>query len=71
MSDVWLFASNIAETYVDIASGFERKLAARLAHESQTPDPAALVVGWRARSASIGKGANLALAEAFTLLELD
>ncbi len=69
--EVWLFASSNADTYVDITGGFERKLAARLAHMSQTADPAALVAGWRARSASIGTGANLALAEAFTLLELD
>jgi len=71
VSDVWLFASNNAETYVDITTGFERKLTARLAHRSQTADPVALSAGWRARSASIGKGASLALAEAFTLLELD
>lgn len=69
--EVWLFASNTAKTYVDITSGFERMLSARLAHTSQTPDPAALVAGWRERSASIGKEANLALAEAFTWLELD
>lgn len=71
VGDVWLFASSNADTYVDISAGFERKLAARLAHISQTADPAALSAGWRERSASIGKGASLALAEAFTLLELD
>jgi LmbE family N-acetylglucosaminyl deacetylase len=36
---VWLFASSRATVYVDIASTFERKLAARLAHESQTSNP--------------------------------
>jgi LmbE family N-acetylglucosaminyl deacetylase len=71
VGEVWLFASNAAESYVDITDGFERKLTARLAHASQTPDPAALATGWRARSASIGKRANLELAEAFTRLELD
>jgi LmbE family N-acetylglucosaminyl deacetylase len=71
VGEVWLFASSNADAYVDITAGFERKLAARLAHESQTPDPAALASGWRARSASIGKDVNLAFAEAFTLLELD
>jgi len=69
--EVWLFASSTAETYVDITDGFERKLSARLAHTSQTPDPDALAVGWRERSASIGKEVSLALAEAFTWLELD
>jgi LmbE family N-acetylglucosaminyl deacetylase len=71
VSEVWLFASTTAESSVDITVGFERKLAARLAHVSQTPDSAALAAGWRARSASIGKHANLELAEAFTRLELD
>jgi len=71
VSEVWLFASNNAETYVDITTGFERKLAARLAHRSQTPDAAALSAGWRARSTSIGKDANLVLAETFTRLKLD
>lgn len=36
---VWLFASATADAYVDISSRFERKIAARLAHASQTPDP--------------------------------
>lgn len=71
VGEVWLFASSNAGTSVDITAGFERKLAARLAHTSQTTDPAALAAGWRARSASIGQAASLPLAEAFTLLELD
>jgi len=71
VGEVWLFASSNAATYVDITAGFERKLAARLAHASQTPDPAALSAGWRARSAAIGSDADLALAEAFTRLSLD
>src|SRR5579859_3680135 len=62
VSEVWLFASRIADAYVDITAGFERKLAARLAHASQTADPLALAVGWRARSAAIGNCADLALA---------
>jgi len=70
--EVWLFASGNADAaYVDITSGFDRKLAARLAHASQTADPLALASGWRARSASIGHIANLAFAEAFMLLQLD
>lgn len=44
---VWLFASVAAEAAVDISQSFERKLAARLAHASQTSDPLALAVAWR------------------------
>lgn len=68
---VWLFASVAAEAAVDISQSFERKLAARLAHASQTPDPPALVVAWRQRAAEIGAAAGVPLAEAFTVLELD
>jgi LmbE family N-acetylglucosaminyl deacetylase len=68
---VWLFASAIADQSVDIAAGFERKLAARLAHASQTSDPMALRLGWRQRAAAIGVTAGLALAEAFTVIQLD
>lgn len=68
---LWLFASLAADVAMDISETFERKLAARLAHISQTPDPAALVAGWRARAARIGSAAGVPLAEAFTVLELD
>lgn len=65
--EVWLFASAAADSSVDIASSFERKLAARLAHVSQTPDAKALAESWRARAGQIGAPAGLELAEAFTV----
>jgi LmbE family N-acetylglucosaminyl deacetylase len=68
---VWLFASMRASAYVDIASTFERKLAARLAHESQTVDPVTLVERWRLSAATVGARVKLAVAEAFTVLNLD
>ncbi len=68
--EVWLFASAIADSYVDIRDGFDRKIAARLAHESQTPDATALPEHWRARFAAIGAPVGLPLAEAFTVLKL-
>ncbi|GCE09409.1 PIG-L deacetylase family protein [Dictyobacter aurantiacus] len=71
VGEVWLFASHAADAYVDISAGFDRKLEARLAHESQTADPLALREGWRKRAASIGSNANLAVAEAFMRLYLD
>ena len=69
--EVWLFASTVASAYVDISPGFERKLAARLAHASQTSDPAALKRNWRMRAVRIGEPVGLALAESFTVLHLD
>lgn len=69
--EVWLFASAVADSLVDITAGFERKIAARLAHRSQTPDPAALPDSWRKRAAQIGAPVGVALAEAFTVLHAD
>jgi LmbE family N-acetylglucosaminyl deacetylase len=69
--EVWLFASDIADAYVDISIGFERKIAARLAHASQTDDPEALRENWQRRAADVGRIAQLPLAETFTVLRLD
>jgi LmbE family N-acetylglucosaminyl deacetylase len=68
---VWLFASTKADAYVDIGASFDRKIAARLAHASQTSDPDALREGWRRRAEAIGAPAGLPLAEAFTVLRMD
>ena len=70
LREVWLFASDAADASVDIAPTFERKLAARLEHRSQTADPAELRARWRERAAAIGATAGLALAEALTILHL-
>jgi LmbE family N-acetylglucosaminyl deacetylase len=68
---VWLFASTRATAYVDIASTFERKLAARLAHESQTIDAVTLAERWRLSATTVGARVTLAAAEAFTVLNVD
>lgn len=68
---IWLFASDAAGVYVDIGASLDRKVAARLAHRSQTEDAAALRRGWHERAARIGAAEGLALAEAFTVLHLD
>lgn len=68
---VWLFASAIADTAVDISHGFDQKIAARLAHVSQTPDAAALPVAWRERASRVGDLAGLSMAEAFTVLDIE
>lgn len=69
--EVWLFASAVANEYVDIGKTLEQKIAARLEHASQTPDPAALLASWRRRAADVGKHAGLTAAEAFTVLRID
>ncbi|MGZ3639641.1 MAG: PIG-L deacetylase family protein, partial [Ktedonobacterales bacterium] len=56
--------------YVDITAGLDAKVAARLAHASQTTDPAALAASWRRRAHDTGRPVNLPLAEAFKRLHL-
>jgi len=68
VQEVWLFASAAANGAVDITEGFTRKVAARLDHISQTPEPSALAESWRNRAAEIGAAAGLPLAETFTVL---
>jgi LmbE family N-acetylglucosaminyl deacetylase len=69
--EVWLFSSLNPDSHVDISRSFERKIAARLAHASQTSDPDALQQGWRERAAAIGQPVGLPLAEAFVILKLE
>jgi len=71
VGQVWLFATTQPDAYVDIAAGFERKIAARLAHESQTKDPDTLRQGWQERAARGGAEVGLPMAEAFVILGLD
>lgn len=70
VEQVWLFASAAADALVDVSGeAWERKIAARLAHASQTPEPAALRASWRERAERVGAPAGLALAEAFTVVD--
>lgn len=68
--EVWLFSSDQPDHYVDISATLETKIAARLAHASQTSDAAALAASWRRRAAETGRAGGLALAEAFKRIEL-
>ncbi len=68
--EVWLFSSDQPDFYVNIADGLDAKIAARLAHTSQTSDPEALAHSWRRRAEETGQQGGLALAEAFKRLAL-
>lgn len=68
--EVWLFSSDQPDYYVDITDGLEAKIAARLAHASQTSDPHALAESWRRRARETGEAGGMALAEAFKRLRL-
>lgn len=70
VADVWLFSSDMPDHYVDISAGLEAKIAARLAHSSQTADPVALAASWRRRAEETGRQSGLAFAEAFKRLTL-
>jgi len=68
--EIWLFASSQPDHFVDISSTIAAKIAARLAHRSQTVDADALQASWRQRAAAIGQTAGLPMAEAFKRLTL-
>lgn len=70
VKQAWLFASAIADRYVDISTTFDRKVEARIAHSSQTADPAAVPDNWRRRAASHGEPVGLELAERFTVVDI-
>ncbi len=71
VGQVWLFASAVADRAVDIGRTLEQKIAARLEHESQTPDRDALIASWRKQAFRIGTPFNLTAAETFTVLDID
>jgi LmbE family N-acetylglucosaminyl deacetylase len=68
--EVWLFCSAAPDHYMDITAGLDAKIAARLAHASQTSDPDALATAWRRRAEEVGRSAGLPYAEAFKRLIL-
>jgi LmbE family N-acetylglucosaminyl deacetylase len=68
--DVWLFSSDQPDHWVDISETLDLKVAARLAHVSQTVDPRTLAASWARRAEETGKPAGLRYAEAFKRLAL-
>jgi LmbE family N-acetylglucosaminyl deacetylase len=68
--EVWLFSSAQPDHFVDIADSLDAKIAARLAHASQTSDPEALAESWRRRARETGERGGLIYAEAFKRLRL-
>ncbi len=61
----WLFLTDRPDRFVEISATFAAKVAARLAHASQTGDPAALERAFRERDTALGAPRGLALAETF------
>lgn len=61
----WLFSTAAADRIVDITAVFDRKVAARAAHRSQTADPVRLRADWAERAQVAGVAAGIELAEAF------
>lgn len=64
----WLFSTAAPNGVLDIEPVFERKVAARLAHRSQTSDPGRLRADWAERASSAGLSAGVPLAEEFRVL---
>jgi len=63
--EVWLFATETPDIWIDIATTLPRKIESRLAHTSQHTDARELELNWHRRAAEVGKPLGLAAAEAF------
>lgn len=61
----WLFHTDRPTRAVDVSSVIDFKVAARIAHTSQTKDPEATARGLRERAANLGAPHGLAYAEVF------
>ncbi len=70
VAEVWLFSSDTPDHYVDISVTLDAKIAARLAHTSQTSDAAALAESWRTRAQTTGQAGGMLYAESFKRLVL-
>lgn len=68
--EAWLFASEVPDIWIDIASTLAQKVQARLAHASQHTDPAELERNWYRRAATVGEAQGLRAAEAFKRIDL-
>lgn len=68
--EAWLFATSQPDHYVEIGATFARKIAARLAHASQTTDAQVLEAAFRRRAEEIAQAAGFTLAESFKRLLL-
>ncbi len=67
--EVWLFATETPDTWVDIHSTLPRKIAARLAHTSQHTNAQELERNWHRRANDIGDAVGLEAAEAFKMVD--
>ncbi len=70
VEQVWLFGSAIADSYVDVTDGIDRKIQARLHHHSQNANPDSIAENYRKRAEETGDLAGLPMAERFKVLYL-
>jgi len=63
--EVWLFASETPDIWINIVAALPRKIEARLAHASQHTDAGELERNWYRRAAEVGEPVGLAASEAF------
>jgi LmbE family N-acetylglucosaminyl deacetylase len=68
--EVWLFATETPDIWVNIATTLPRKIQARLAHASQFTDADELEHNWYRRAAEVGEPVGLVAAEAFKKVDL-
>jgi LmbE family N-acetylglucosaminyl deacetylase len=67
--EAWLFATEVPDIWIDIATTLQRKIAARLAHTSQHTDPQELERNWQRRARDVGSAVGLEAAESFKMVD--
>ncbi len=67
--EAWLFATEVPNIWIDIATTLQRKIAARLAHTSQHTDPQELERNWQHRARDVGAAVGLEAAESFKMVD--
>lgn len=69
VAQAWLFATEVPDIWIDIATTLPRKIAARLAHVSQYTDAQELQRNWQQRACDVGAAVGLEAAEAFKIID--
>lgn len=68
--ELWLYGSEVPDTFVDISETVDRKVDALKAHQSQVGDGEHLLARISERSAEVGRERGIAHAEAFKVVKM-
>lgn len=70
VAELWLYGSEVPDTFIDISGSFPKKIEALKAHESQVGTGETLEQRMRERAEELGQQGGLAMAEAFKVVKM-